>query len=305
MVDDGGPVIRQADGTLVCWGDNTYDQAVVLAGLGAVSAVSAGGYHTCAFRQAARTLVCWGNNDYGQTNVPVDPVARSLPAVVRSGTTWLLRGSLTGGSATLTFGYGAKPLVPIMGDWDGDGTRTAGTYEAGVFKLNNQNDSSAADITFTFGDPRGFPVVGDYNGDGTEDVAVYRNGLWQLRLSNGATSQFTFGAGSWPFTVPVAGDWDGDGSDAIGTYTYTSATWALRNSATSGPADAGTFVFGTANSYPVPGDWNADSIDTVGVKTGVIWTLRNTNTSGPPDVTFDFGLANDLPLTWRTPTTTP
>ncbi len=62
------------------------------------------------------------------------------------------------------------------------------------------------------------------------------------------------------------------------------------------------FVFGTPNaSYPVPGDWNADGVDTVGVKTGTTWTLRNSNEPGPPEVIFDFGGANDLPLTWRAP----
>ncbi|HEX2212041.1 MAG TPA: hypothetical protein VHH12_00965 [Mycobacterium sp.] len=228
---------------------------------------------------------------------------RSLPAVVRSSTTWLLRDSLSSGEATHTFGYGARPLVAIMGDWDGDGTRTAGTYEAGVFKLNNANDSSEPDITFAFGDRRGFPVAGDWDGDGSDDVVVYRNGLWQLRLSSGETRSFTYGSGNWPATVPVSGDWDGDGSDEIGTYTYASATWALRNSATSGPPDAGTFGFGTPNSsYPVPGDWDADATDTVAVKSGETWTLRNTNSAGLPDETFEFGAVNDLPLTWRTAT---
>jgi len=144
-------------------------------------------------------------------------------------------------------------------------------------------------------------VVGDYNGDGTEDVAVYRNGAWQVRLSTGATYTTTFGAGNWPATVPVAGDWDGDGTDGIATYTYASAMWALRNSPIgTGPADT-TIPYGTAgSSYPVPGDWNANGTDTVGVKTGTSWTLRNSNTPGPPELTFDFGSANDLPLTWWT-----
>jgi len=226
---------------------------------------------------------------------------RSLPAVVNLSTNFTLGDSLPTPSVFTAFAYGSRPQVPIMGDWDGDGTGTAGAYKGGVFNLNNQNDGSAPDITFAFGDPRGFPVVGDYDGDGTEDVALYRNGLWQVRLSTGDTYTTTFGTGSWPATVPVAGDWDGDGTDGIGTYTYANATWALRNSPTgSGGADAGTFVFGTpASSYPVPGDWDADGTGTAGVKTGTTWTLRNSNTPGPAEITFNFGGANDLPLTWR------
>ena len=241
------------------------------------------------------------NTASASTNVTFAP---SRPALVRGSTTWLLRDTLTTGPPTATFTYGTRPLTPMMGDWDGNGTKTPGTFEAGVFKLNNANDSSAPDITFTFGDPRGFPVAGDFDGDGIDDVGVYRAGLWQIRLSTGATSSFSFGSGSWPATVPVAGDWNGDGIDGVGTYTLMApgnvGEWNLRETASAGPADL-TFVFGDSNHYPVVGDWNGDGIDTVGVKSmsGATWSLRNSNSGGSPDITFDYGLSSDLPLAWR------
>jgi hypothetical protein len=227
----------------------------------------------------------------------------SLPAVVRSSTTWFLGATQNGLCCAASFVYGVKPLVPFIGDWDGNGSRTAGTFENGTFKLNNANDNSAADITFTFGDRRGFPVAGDFDGNGIDDVAVFRNGVWQIRLSDGTVlPQFSWGSGSWPATIPLSGDWDGNGSDGIGTYTYSSAVWNLRNAADgNGGGDAGSFVYGTANSsYPVVGDWNVDAIHTVGLKTGQTWTLRNTNAPGAPDVTpFLFGDPTlDLPLSW-------
>ena len=228
----------------------------------------------------------------------------SRPALVRGSTQWLLRNTLTTGSPDTTFSYGTRPLSPMMGDWDGDGTKTPGTYEAGVFKLNNANDASPADITFTFGDSRGFPVAGDFNGDGIDDVAVYRAGLWQVRMSTGATSSFSFGSGSWPAAVPVAGDWDGDGTDGIGLYTLmapgTLGEWHLRNTASAGVADL-TFVFGGSGLYPVVGDWNGDGVDTVGYKSmsSATWSLRNSNNAGAPSASFDYGLASDLPLAWR------
>ena len=225
----------------------------------------------------------------------------SQPAVVRNTTNWLLRDSLTTGDATRTFSYGSRPSVPLTGDWDGNGTRTAGTFAGGVFSLRNGVGGGDPDVTFAFGDARGFPVAADFDGDGKDDVAVYRAGLWQVRYSTGQTlPAFSFGSGSWPATVPVAGDWDGDGKAGIGTYTYATATWNLRNAVGAGAADIGPFVFGTPNaSYPVVGDWDGDGDDTIGVKTGSTWTLRNSNTAGAADVTFDFGLPNDLPLTWR------
>jgi hypothetical protein len=50
------------------------------------------------------------------------------------------------------------------------------------------------------------------------------------------------------------------------------------------------------------GDWDGDGDDTVGVKTGTTpatWLLNNQNDSSGPEVTFGFGAASDLPLTWR------
>jgi len=228
--------------------------------------------------------------------------APSLPAVVRRSTTRLLRDTLTSGPPTSTFTYGTVPLVPLMGDWDGDGTRTAGSFEAGTFTLRNSNTSGPADSTFAFGDPRGFALAGDFDGDGLDDVAVYRAGMWQVRhTATGAGPTFAFGAGAWPSTVPVSGDWDGDGVDGVGTYSLATGTWNLRHTATAGPPDLAPFVFwGGAGSYPVTGDWDGDGIDTVGYKLGTAWSLRNASSPGSADLTLDYGLANDLPLTWRT-----
>jgi alpha-tubulin suppressor-like RCC1 family protein len=59
----------KTDGTVICWGDNTYGQTTVPVGLASVAQVSAGGGHTCALKTDG-TVVCWGQNDAGQTTVP-------------------------------------------------------------------------------------------------------------------------------------------------------------------------------------------------------------------------------------------
>ena len=232
-------------------------------------------------------------------------VGASRPAAVAGSTSWQLRDTLTTGPATTpAFTYGTRPNVPLMGDWDGNGSRTPGSYEGGTFKLRNANGAGGADVTFTFGDPRGFPVAGDWNGDGRDDVAVYRNGTWEFRYAvcgTPTTLVRSFGTGNWPTTVPVAGDWDDDGTDTIGTYTYATGTWTLSNTLPlAGGAAIAPFVFwqGSA-SYPVVGDWDGDGRDTVGTKRGTTWALRNDNSNGGPAVSFDFGGANDLPLSWK------
>ena len=84
---------------------------------------------------------------------------QALPGVVRQSTTWLLRDELNTGPPTTPFAYGTRPLVPFVGDWDGDGSETPGTTEKGVFKLSNSY-GGPADVTFAFGDPAGVPGGG-------------------------------------------------------------------------------------------------------------------------------------------------
>jgi alpha-tubulin suppressor-like RCC1 family protein len=57
------------NGTVVAWGDNTYGQTNVPAGLTNVTAVAAGQFFSLAMRSNG-TVVAWGENSYGQTNVP-------------------------------------------------------------------------------------------------------------------------------------------------------------------------------------------------------------------------------------------
>lgn len=234
---------------------------------------------------------------------------QSLPGVVAGSTTWSLRDSLTSGGATVgPFSYGTKPLVPLMGDWNGDGAKTVGTFEAGTFRLRNANSAGPPDLAFPFGDPRGFPVAGDFDGNGVDDVAVFRNGVWQVHYLGPAPppdTSFTFGpAEAWPAVVPVAGDWDGDGTDGVGIFSRSSrvvapGTWVLRDTF-AGPDTAFVYAPGTS-PYPVVGDWDADGDDTVGVKTGTDparWLLRNANSPGTADVDIAYGGAKDFPVVW-------
>jgi serine/threonine protein kinase len=54
-------------GSIACWGDNRYGQAN--APSGSFTWVYPGDRHTCAIN-AGGTIVCWGDNTYGQLNVP-------------------------------------------------------------------------------------------------------------------------------------------------------------------------------------------------------------------------------------------
>jgi hypothetical protein len=59
----------RADGTVVGWGSNGFNQINIPGGLTNVVAISAGETHSLALR-ADRTVVAWGNNGLGQSTVP-------------------------------------------------------------------------------------------------------------------------------------------------------------------------------------------------------------------------------------------
>jgi alpha-tubulin suppressor-like RCC1 family protein len=59
----------RADGTVVAWGDNSYDQCVVPASATNIVGIAAGYSHSLALR-ADGTIITWGNGAWGVTNIP-------------------------------------------------------------------------------------------------------------------------------------------------------------------------------------------------------------------------------------------
>jgi alpha-tubulin suppressor-like RCC1 family protein len=62
-------MILKADGTVIAWGNNEYNQTTVPENLGVVTAMAAGGYHSLALLVDG-TVRAWGSNDSGVTAVP-------------------------------------------------------------------------------------------------------------------------------------------------------------------------------------------------------------------------------------------
>jgi hypothetical protein len=67
---NGHVVALKSDGTVAAWGNNTSGQATVPNGLSDVVSVAAGNFHTIALKSDG-TVVAWCYNNYGQTTVPV------------------------------------------------------------------------------------------------------------------------------------------------------------------------------------------------------------------------------------------
>jgi hypothetical protein len=64
--------------------------------------------------------------------------------------------------ADIVFQYGLTADIPIVSDWNGNGSDSVGIYRpsSGVFYLRNTLTSGIADAILNFGVSGGLPVVG-------------------------------------------------------------------------------------------------------------------------------------------------
>ncbi|MCI0460974.1 MAG: Ig-like domain-containing protein [Gemmataceae bacterium] len=218
---------------------------------------------------------------------------------------WYLRTAVAPGAPDVKpFAYGAPEWVPLLGDWDGNGTITIGVFDpfTATFYLRNSNDPGAPDFTpFAFGVPGWLPVVGDWDGDGLDTIGVFdpATATFYLRNSNspGAPdfAPFAYGVPGW---LPVVGDWDGNGTTTVGVFDPSTATFYLRNSNDPGAPAVAPFAFGGSAWRPVVGDWDGDGSTTVGVfDPSGRWYLRNHNSPGMPHAgRFAYGVGSWAPV---------
>ncbi len=231
----------------------------------------------------------------GNTSTAVGSATLNRVGIVRGGS-WYLRNSLTTGVSDLAFTYGLSSDIPLMCDWDGDGTRTPGVFRNGVWYIKDTVGGGAADHAFSYGMGGDTPLCGDWDGNGTETVGVRRGATWYLRNTNDtgiSNIAFTYGLAS---DTPLVGDWDGNGTDTPGV--FRGGSWYLRNSNDTGPSNI-AFTYGLASDTPVVGDWDANGTDTPGIFRGGGWFLRNTADTGPGELFITYGASGDTSQVWR------
>jgi hypothetical protein len=191
------------------------------------------------------------------------------------------------------FIYGRPGDVPVIGDWNGNGTQTQGTFRAGAWRFKNALTGGSGHYSRRYGRLGDRPVVGDWNGDGIQTIGVQRGNLFLLSdstLSPKTGYQFRYGN---PGDIPVVGDWDGDGVDTIGV--FRAGTWRLRNSHGTGPPDV-TVTFGAAGDWPIVGDWNSDGRVSLGYVRRAGWHLSNSITTPGVNTYVAYGAPTDQPL---------
>jgi hypothetical protein len=192
--------------------------------------------------------------------------------------------------------------VRVMGDWNGDGVQTPGSFADGQWEWRNQVQRiGARAVGTTFGQAGDIPVTGDWNGDGRTDIGVVRGSEWILALdpvpADGPPpvwKDLTFGDGTG---VPVTGDWNGDGIDGIGT--FHDGTWTLTDSVDT-PTQTWTASYGAPGDVPVVGDWDGNGADGIGTLRGDRWYLSNdvVTPGSASHVTFAPSVG-EMPMTWQ------
>jgi hypothetical protein len=110
--------------------------------------------------------------------------------------------------------FGLPGDLPVIGDWDGDGVDTPGTYRPsdGKFRLTDATTGvPAADKTFLLGAAQDLPVSGDWNADGLDDVGLWKPSTHTFTFDTNKTDgtdlpPLVFGAAG---DTPLAGEWEG------------------------------------------------------------------------------------------------
>jgi hypothetical protein len=110
-----------------------------------------------------------------------------------------------------SYRFGRAGDLPVVGDWDGDGTQTVGVVRpskaAGTNRILLRNSRGPA-LSFTYGRYGDRILVGDWNGNGTWTPGVLRGGTrWYLKNSFTGSTAMVGLAKQTPGT-PVVGDWD-------------------------------------------------------------------------------------------------
>jgi len=151
----------------------------------------------------------------------VASIARTQIGVYRS-SQWILDYGIDG-TVDRRVSFGTATDVPVVGDFNNDGTMDIGVYRSGQWILD-YGIGGTVDRRVSFGTATDVPVVGDFNNDGTMDIGVYRSSQWILDYGIGGTvdRRVSFGTAT---DVPVVGDFNNDGTMDIGV--YRSGQWIL------------------------------------------------------------------------------
>lgn len=178
-----------------------------------------------------------------------------------------------------TTSYGPATAIPIVGDWNGTGTKEIGIFNNGTWTLDTNGNGilDSGDKVVQFGQAGDLPVVGDWLGTGHIALGLYRQGTFILdqsgHLSGVPTGQsdatFPFGQAG---DLPVAADWNGSGTTKVGV--FYNGVWQVDYTGSRIFANAVSYTYGQAGDLPVVGDWDSSGRPSkIGIYRQGLWVL--------------------------------
>lgn len=197
--------------------------------------------------------------------------------------------------------WGYSGVLPVSGDFSGDGYTDLGVYDPATGKWYIYNLRNGT--TITFGMKWGFsgtvPVPADYDGDGYTDLGVFdsNSGKWYIyNLKNGTT--ITFGK-EWGFggSMPVPADYNNDGRADLAVYYPPTGAWFIYDLFT-GKTLNFNFICGFAGTTPVVGDFDGDGFPDLGVYHSASgkWNIFSRHTGKYIVVGLQWGFSGVTPL---------
>ena len=195
----------------------------------------------------------------------------------------------------IVYSAGWWGTVPLTGDWDGNGTDTAGFWDrySGAFYVSNRQGGGASYVT-RFGIPSDIPLVGDWTGTGRDSFGVYRPTTGQWFLDIGGRFQVTATCRHLWLYEPLVGDWDGNGTTTLGLRRVTDGMVFLSNTLRGGTS--ATFSLMQASDLVVPGDWDGNGNDTLAAYRPSNHTFYVWNRLSGAATTVAWGVGADYPI---------
>jgi hypothetical protein len=168
--------------------------------------------------------------------------------IFRSGQ-WIMDYGMDG-TVNRRLNFGSATDIPVVGDFNNDGTTDIGIFRSGQWIMDYGMDGTV-NRQVNYGHAGYTPILGEFNNDGTTDIGVYRRGQWILDYGMDGNENYRFYYGL-PTDTPVVGDFNNDGKTDIGV--FRSGQWIL-DYGMDGTVNS-RFYYGLPTDTPVVGDFN-------------------------------------------------
>jgi hypothetical protein len=185
--------------------------------------------------------------------------------------------------------YGAAGDIPLVGDFNNDGTNDIAVFKNGFWYVDTTGDC-VPDLYIDYGAAGDIPLVEDIDDDGINDKVLFRNGMWYVDTTGDCVPDLyiEYGAAG---DIPLVGDFNQDGTNDIAV--FRNGVWYVD---TTGDHVTDTWIwYGAAGDIPLVGDFNQDGTDDIAVFKNGFWYV-DTDGDSVADLHFCYGAAGDIPL---------